>query len=438
MNKLIALLACIILSAHLIGCTSKDSKEEESESPLAETSQSVDGELEKVEGADSKQAAAGATDEGFLNESLPEEALGEKAATTTTTTTPEATAEAAPPAPEISPDLSLEEPTAPVASEMTPPPEDMSGVSPAGEVPPAVEAGSTPDAGAIASTTTEEAPKQRATYRKAESIPFKRGETLLNAVYVARPGDTYKSLAKMIYGDETRSKEIKSANPTLGSLQAGNKVYYNSPKRPTDDLKIMTYYEDAGLMPETYIAKEGDDLKVVSKDLLGFDGAWKEVYATNSVESKGALVAGTELKYWKSMPAAAETPALPPVAANPPPPDIPPPPPVAANPPPPDIPPPPPVAANPPPPDIPPPPPMAENPPPPPPPDIPPPPPVEPPPPAKAKSEMAGIEGMDNDTLFALAGGGIALVGIAAMVVIRRRKQQREMAAAFNDTQVGT
>lgn len=45
---------------------------------------------------------------------------------------------------------------------------------------------------------------------------------------------------------------------------------------------------------------------------------------------------------------------------------------------------------------------------------------------------------MDNDTLMALAGAGILFVGFAALMVIRKRKQQREMAAAFNDTQVGT
>jgi LPXTG-motif cell wall-anchored protein len=45
---------------------------------------------------------------------------------------------------------------------------------------------------------------------------------------------------------------------------------------------------------------------------------------------------------------------------------------------------------------------------------------------------------MDNDMVMALGGGGILLVGFVAMMVLRKRKQAKEMAAAFNETQVGT
>jgi hypothetical protein len=459
MKKLIALLACIYLSTHLTGCTSKDSKEE-SDSPLTETSaeagtESVDGELEKVEGADAQAANNTTTDEGFLAESNPNDALGEKPNDS-----------AAPPpleneqansggGDELSLDGGPTEAPPPLASNDTvaPPPDGFSAAPSLGDLPPPVSDTGTgvsaPDPAPVAAAApADDAPKATpSTYKKVEMVPFTKDGILLNAVYVARPKDTFKSISKKIYGDDKKKKELKEVNPSITSLKTGDKVYYNSPQRPMDDQKILTYYEDSGMIPETYIAQEGEDLKKISKKLLGFDNAWKEIYATNSVETKSKMTAGTELKFWKSAPDAsapksdlamnapptggvmeAPMPDMPPPPPAPPAMEPPMPPPQAAAPPPP------------PPPDIPPPPqPVAMEPPP------PPPPPVEPPPPppmepkkATAQGEISSEEGMDNDTMLALGGVGIILAGLAGVIIARKRKQQREMAAAFNDTQVGT
>ncbi len=62
---------------------------------------------------------------------------------------------------------------------------------------------------------------------------------------------------------------------------------------------MLTFYEEQNIPAQTYVSKQGDNIRSVSKDLLGFDGAWKEVWATNaSVESKGDISEGIELKYW--------------------------------------------------------------------------------------------------------------------------------------------
>jgi LPXTG-motif cell wall-anchored protein len=53
-----------------------------------------------------------------------------------------------------------------------------------------------------------------------------------------------------------------------------------------------------------------------------------------------------------------------------------------------------------------------------------------------ADSEIS--EGMDQDLMMSLAGAGIVAAGLAALVIVRKRRQQREMSSAFNDTQVGT
>src|SRR5690606_15078534 len=118
------------------------------------------------------------------------------------------------------------------------------------------------------------------------------------AYYIARPKDNFSKVAKLIYGDEGRAGELKQVNPGV-KPRIGDKIYYNSPVRPDDESTMKSYYEDAGLPAEVYVAQEGDNLRKVAKDLLGYSSAWKEIYATNPVDSTRKLEAGTELRYWR-------------------------------------------------------------------------------------------------------------------------------------------
>lgn len=125
----------------------------------------------------------------------------------------------------------------------------------------------------------------------------------INTVYVARPKETLSNISLKIYGTD-KSKELKkiAENSYLKSrsAKAGDKIYYVSPNRPDDSTKTMLYQEDMGMIPETYVAKKGDNLRKISKELLGYDGAWKEIWTSNSVESKTALNDGETLRYWKA------------------------------------------------------------------------------------------------------------------------------------------
>ncbi|MCB0410917.1 MAG: hypothetical protein KDD22_00215, partial [Bdellovibrionales bacterium] len=141
--------------------------------------------------------------------------------------------------------------------------------------------------------------KKNIPVKKIASTPYESNGTLVNAVYIARDGDTIKSVAQKIYGSD-RSEDLLAVNPHFRSrgLKVGSKVYYNSPNRPEDRGKLLTYYEDIGLAPEIYVTKEGDNIRKVSKSLLGHERSWQEVYATNDVESKGDLSSGIQLRYW--------------------------------------------------------------------------------------------------------------------------------------------
>lgn len=470
MKKLVILLACLGLAFQLTSCTSQDSQ---AESEVAADVDSAD--LEKLEG---EGAGAIADENSLSSDQLPEEALGE---TTQIAQAPVATIDAPSPAPvtTTSPDVlagteSLPaDPFAESTSEKTPAPIPPRAKESAPEPKTAVaESTSRPEANtAVAESTTwtdtsttvvdSEPPVKKVStpLQKVASAPWQVGKTWFNTVYFARPGDTLSSISQMIYGAD-KTKELKKGNVNLKAraIRPGDKVYYSSPNRLDDSSRLLTYYEDNGMAPEIYVAKSGDNIRKISKELLGYDGAWKEVWAINSVDSKGAIDQGTELRYWKGAVAAApaapvahqEVAVAPPVPAQEPQaPAIPPPPEVPAMTPPEQA-----QAEIPPPP-------MPEQqagmdmpPPPPPPPEIPPmpeqaslpppPPPVQamnpPPAPVPEVMEEEGAGGqMDQDTTMALAVVGLAAAGLAVLIVMRKKRKQKELdMQAMENTHVGS
>ena len=293
----------------------------------------------------------------------------------------------------------------------------------------------------------------------------------VNTVYIARPKEKLLDISMKIFGSD-KVKDLKSIaeNSYLKSRapKAGDKIYYVSPNRPDDSTRTIAYYEDMGMVPETYVAKKGDSLRKISKELLGYDNAWKEVWASNPIESKTTLKDGETIRYWKMA-------SAPDVAAMASPPPTPPPtgasvtdasgaptatattaPPTGSLPPPPadagaNLPAPPPTgtdtaAAPPPPADT-----TAAAPPPPPPPadtaaaaPPPPPPPADEaaPPPAdgavadggkkgkgKEKLDAAAAEegeGLNQDALMSMGALGV-LVALLAFVIIRKKKQKSQM-----------
>jgi hypothetical protein len=306
----------------------------------------------------------------------------------------------------------------------TPPAETTAPSDAAATTPPATDETQGLTAAALA-----EAPKPVIPLQKMATAPFTKGGVLANAIYVSRPGDTLKSISKKIYGQD-KVAELKKANPNLAKrkLKVGDKVYFNSPQRPTDNTQMLTYYEDKGLAPEVYLAQAGDDFKKVGKKLLGDSNSWKELWATNlDVESKTELAEGTRLRYWSNEPAPTEAAPVQDLVSNsapaptaqgkvaaPPMPDKAPP----SEPP----------AAQ-----------AAVEPPPPPPPaptqasaELPPPPPPAqaapmPPPPKKAPKGpvMDKGEAEDPDQMMALGVGVILILAAAALVIIIRKKRAK-------------
>lgn len=149
----------------------------------------------------------------------------------------------------------------------------------------------------------EEAERSWVPVKKIAELPFRKSGALINAVYLAREGDTLAGVSEKVFGSAARSEELLEINPHFRGkdLKVGDKVYYSSPSRPTDEQNLLTYYEDIGLSPEFYMTQSGDNIRQVASRLLGHPDSWKEVWATNfGVESKGDLDAGLQIKYWSS------------------------------------------------------------------------------------------------------------------------------------------
>ncbi|MBC7466027.1 MAG: hypothetical protein H7256_08545 [Bdellovibrio sp.] len=481
-NKLLVLCA-LVAAIHMSGCTSNQSQDE------SQTVENAD--VDKIEAENADGFAANATGETAAADPSLQAALGEDAlapaAPVDGTPTPEiaangtdALANEVAAAPTLD-ESSLNDPsmnaTSPMNDVSQPPPVDIAATN-ITEAPLVDTAMATSEPSTLTETPVIEnsgtntamtetapvsydapAPKKAGQEIKkiAASVPYKVDSGWVNAVYVARPGEKLKEISQKIYSSD-KTKEMKkiAGNSYLKSrgVQPGDKVYYVSPNRPDDSTKTLFYYEDMGMVPETYVAQKGDTLRKVAKNILGYEKGSVELYSANPVESKSKLNEGETLRYWKSasgvttvamntppelhnnaalidhtqMPQMPEAPPQPPAMAQPmaamPPPDM------NQMPPPPDQ-----ASALPPPP------------PPPPPTEMAPPPPVDDlaatavKKPKKVSSEeetTEGIGGIDNDTMMSLGAVGVLTAALAFVLIRRKKKKAAESAAMMNETHIGS
>ncbi len=461
MKKFILALATISLLGTLPSCTSKDSKNEDviAEDGTAEDMAGEAGEENLDESLDSDQGVESAT-----TESAPDMGAEPGApAVAETATDDQLTIDSFGESTDVSTDTASTEPVpdanAPAGDPMPPMTTEEASTNDLGIEPPAPATGAEDMSTSTASTSESAAPskdetnldepKPVRTLQKMASEPWKMGSKWVNGIYFARPGDSLESISQTIYGDD-RTKDLKKINPTYVNrdVKPGDKVYYSSVIRPDDTAQVLTYFEEKNIAAKTYVSKPGDNIRKVSQDLLGYPEAWKEVWAYNSVESKQDIGEGVELRYWEAQ-AHMGTPSAPMANQATPPPaneqagvpnnEMPPPmpedpmaqmaPPSQELPPPPDMnqn-----MANN----ELPPPPPPMEPPPPPPSMDMAPPPP--PPPQAMNNAVAADETATEQDSTLAMGAIAVAVLGALALIIVRRKRKQREMDQALGETHVG-
>ena len=152
--------------------------------------------------------------------------------------------------------------------------------------------------------------------KKIKATPYQAGGFLVNAVYIARPGEDIQSISNKIFGSDQTS-QLNSINSylTKRNVKTGDKIYYSSPSRPSDSDQLLFYFEDKGFSPLSHEVSAGQNIRTVATQLLGDAHSWKEIWATNpDLQSKWIVKNPITIKYWgqQESPAPAE-----PVAQSP-------------------------------------------------------------------------------------------------------------------------
>lgn len=134
---------------------------------------------------------------------------------------------------------------------------------------------------------------------KINKDPFFRNERLMNTVYIVRPNEDLAIVSQKIF-NEDKTSILFADNPHLSKgVEAGDKIYYNSPNRPDDKKVILTYFEDNKMSPQYYVTRKGDDIKKIGREVLGHEDGWKEIWATNeSLQTQALLPSGLKVRYW--------------------------------------------------------------------------------------------------------------------------------------------
>ena len=159
----------------------------------------------------------------------------------------------------------------------------------------------------VASTPTEPAPSVPAETKpsptplnKIISIPYRKAGHLVNAVYIARPGDNLENISQKIY-NSNQLDILRQINPHLQSraVKVGDKIYYNSPFRREGSSKLLFYYQDIEVPSSFHTLSPGDNIRQVASQLLGHPNSWKEIWAINpDLVSKGEITRSIDIVYW--------------------------------------------------------------------------------------------------------------------------------------------
>ncbi len=146
----------------------------------------------------------------------------------------------------------------------------------------------------------EKAAKDNVPISKVRKEPFvSKAGRLMNTVYIARPGDDGGTISQKLFDKDNKAILEEDNDDMRRGVNVGDKIYYTSVNRPDDKKEMLTYYEDKKLPVSYYITKESDNIQKIGREVLGYDDAWKEVWATNdSLQSQAMLPAGLKIRYW--------------------------------------------------------------------------------------------------------------------------------------------
>ena len=136
---------------------------------------------------------------------------------------------------------------------------------------------------------------------KLPSIPsqaFDKNGTTLNRFYFVRQGDTAESISSLIYGNSSRSADLKSWN--RGSFKPGKLIFYQSAQQP-QDFQMRSLYQEKGLRAGEVVVNRGETLSQIAKNELGSFMSYKELAVVNGLMSADGLEPGQRLAIYRDL-----------------------------------------------------------------------------------------------------------------------------------------
>lgn len=113
------------------------------------------------------------------------------------------------------------------------------------------------------------------------SVPVIKEAHWLNAYYfVTAESETWETLSIKFYNTTDKATLLQRWNDGQ-TLKVGSPVYYNSPFRPTDRDKVLSFADDFGQAPLEHKVQAGDTLSKMAVTLWGNAQAWPAIAAAN-------------------------------------------------------------------------------------------------------------------------------------------------------------
>jgi LPXTG-motif cell wall-anchored protein len=123
-------------------------------------------------------------------------------------------------------------------------------------------------------------PYRESRFPQVSAKPENRGGYWMNGYYFVRSESGYEELSQLIYGRTDRAALLSQWNSGRAVL-AGSVVYYNSPFRPDDASTMKVLAEDFNLGVRTYTVEAGDTLSGIAQRQFGSLELWREIAALN-------------------------------------------------------------------------------------------------------------------------------------------------------------
>jgi len=118
--------------------------------------------------------------------------------------------------------------------------------------------------------------------------------TSLNRFYFLRTGDTPQTVAKLLYGDQSRENDLWTWN-SKKKWKPGQFVLYASPAQPEDQV-VRSFYDVRQMQYENYQILRGDSLSKIARARFGDLGSWKEIAVQNNIDKPDVIHPGQTLK----------------------------------------------------------------------------------------------------------------------------------------------